>query len=374
MPLRAYINNQEIISIDQDDKQWEDLKKRLKSKEAVVILSCYNQQGFLRTSNKGLKHFVHAKSISHCDWKPESPEHLRAKIEILEACKKNSWKAIPEFSEANWRADVLAIQNHKRIAFEIQWSKQTLEETKLRQERYKESKVRGCWFFRTIPKELREYFRPIKADKELPAFKIFKDDNSNIIVQLKEIQIPLKTFVACLLKSQVKYCEHITLKPMQKVTIIFFMTTCWKCHRPQYLWTVDRNLKTVCNLDFYLMGSMWNNKDLDKNQKIYEAVKGFLKTEQGYNLKIGQLKTRYSKTAEEHYLSYGCYYCDSIFGDWFLRTEKMEGQHDPKSLRYEVEIELEPVRESMPHWCYSENVQFCEWIQLLEQKGHPMLS
>ncbi|NTW18443.1 MAG: hypothetical protein HGA42_02055, partial [Nostocales cyanobacterium W4_Combined_metabat2_030] len=43
-----------------------------------------------------------------------------------------------------------------------------------------ESNVRGCWFFRTAPKELREYDEHLKADKEIPAFKIFKDENSMI--------------------------------------------------------------------------------------------------------------------------------------------------------------------------------------------------
>jgi hypothetical protein len=360
MPLRAYIDNEEIISIDQDEKQWDDLKKRLKSKESVLTLPCCQQIGFLRTSSKGLKHFVHAKSNNTCDWKPESPEHLRAKIEIIEACKENGWKAIPEFSETNWRADVLAIQNEKRIAFEVQWSKQTFEDTKFRQDRYKESNVRGCWFFRTAPKELREYDEHLKADKEIPAFKIFKDENLNIIAQLKQTQLPLRTLVDSLLKRRLKFCEHIRLKPKQEVTIVFFETSCWKCHKPQHLWTVEQNLVTVCNQDFYLMGSMWDNDDIDKSPKIYEAVKQFLQTETGKNLKIGQLKKRYSKTVHESYLSHGCFYCDSIFGDWFLNTEKMDGQNDPNSLRHKVEIEFNITKEEGQHWCYSDNGQFCE--------------
>jgi len=165
MPLRAYIDNEEINSIDQTDEQWNDLKKRLKNNKYSLKLSCCKQDGFLRTSSKGLKHFVHSKSDNTCDWKPESPEHLKAKIEIIEACKLNGWKAIPEFSETNWRADVLAIQNDKRIAFEVQWNKQTFEEIKIKQGRYKESNVRGCWFFRTAPKQLRNYDDSLIADK-----------------------------------------------------------------------------------------------------------------------------------------------------------------------------------------------------------------
>lgn len=360
MPLRAYIDDEEIISIDLTDEQWNDLKKRIKSKNSLLTLPCCKQEGFLRTSSKGLKHFVHAKSDNTCDWKPESPEHLRAKIEIIEVCKENGWKAIPEFAETNWRADVLAIHNDKRIAFEVQWSKQTFEETKFRQDRYKESNVRGCWFFRTAPKELRDYDDALIADKEIPAFKIFKDENSNITAQLKQTQLPLKSLVDSLLKRKLKFCEHIKVKPKQEVTIIFFETSCWKCKKLQHLWTVDQSLLTVCNQDFYVMGSMWDSDAIDKSPKIYEAVKQFLKTESGKHLKIGELKKRYSKTVNESYLSHGCFYCDSIFGDWFLNTEKMDGQTDPQSIRHKIEIDLGIMKEEGEHWCYSDNGEFCE--------------
>lgn len=87
MPLRAYIEDKEIVSIDLNDEEWSALKARLKAKEIVLTLPCCGQEGFLRTSNRGLKHFVHLKSANPCDWKPESAEHLKAKVAIMEACR-----------------------------------------------------------------------------------------------------------------------------------------------------------------------------------------------------------------------------------------------------------------------------------------------
>ncbi len=166
--------------------------------------------------------------------------------------------------------------------------------------------------------------------------------------------------VGSLLKRQLKFCEQIRLKPQQEVTIVFFDTSCWKCHKPQHLWTVEQSLLTVCNQDFYLMGSMWDGDDIDKSPKIYEAVKQFLKTNKGNRLKIGQLKNRYSKTVHGSYLSHGCFYCDAIFGDFHLTLEKMEGQIDPNSIRKKVEIDLGTIKEEGKHWCYSNNGQHCE--------------
>jgi len=108
------------------------------------------------------------------------------------------------------------------------------------------------------------------------------------------------------------------------------------------------------------MGSMWDSDAIDKSPQIYEAVKQLLKTESGKHLKIGELKKRYSKTVNESYLSHGCFYCDSIFGDWFLNTEKVDGQTDPKSIRHKIEIDLGIMKEEGEHWCYSDNGEFCE--------------
>lgn len=357
MPLRAQIDNEDIISIDLTDEQWNNLKKRLKTKASVLILPCCGQEGFLRKSSRGLKHFVHSKSEHTCDWKPESPEHLKAKIAIIEACKENGWEAIPEFSEADWRADVLAIQNNKRIAFEVQWSKQTFEETKYRQDRYKKSNVRGCWFFRTVPYELQE---ELVADKEIPAFRVSKDDYSNIIAQLDQVQLPLKSLVDNLLKRKLKFCTHTRLNSRQNVTIIFFEYHCWKCGKTQHSYCVERNFSTVCNRSFNVTESMWDSENIDKSPQIQEAVRQFLKTETGKNLKIGTLKDRFSRTVGHSYLSHGCFYCDAIFGDWYLQIDNLYSQNDSTNIRHVVEIDLGEMKEENPHWCYSENGQFCE--------------
>lgn len=359
MPLRACIDNQEIISVDLTDDEWNHLKLQLKTDQSSLTLPCCGGEGFLRTSSKGLKHFVHSKS-ARCDWKPESAEHLKAKVAILEACRECGWEAIPEYSEADWRADVLAIQGQKRIAFEVQWSRQSYEETQFRQSRYKASDVRGCWFFRIAPKEMVNYDKSLVADKDIPAFKIFKNEDSEIYVQFGERRIPLKTMVVSLLNRKLKFCEHTRIRPKQEITISFFEYDCWKCHKKQYCYAVTSPLKTVCGLDIDPCSSMWDNDDIDKNPQVYDAVQRFLKTEQGKEMRIGKLQPRFSKTVGHNYLSHGCYYCNAIFGDFFLQEEKFFAQDSPDSIRYTTTVELTPILQKNPHWCFSEDGYFCE--------------
>ncbi len=361
MPLRAFINEIETISIDLDNARWNELKKLVKSQSSVVRLPCCNQNGYLRTSSAGLKHFVHSKSQNNCDWKPESAEHLKSKIEIIEACKESGWNAIPEYSEENWRADVLATNGTTRIAFEVQWSKQTLEETKFRQERYKNSGVRGCWFFKTAPKEMRDYDENnLKASKEIPAFKIFKDTNSNIQAHLNHEQLTLNSLVKKLLNRHLRVCNKTRAKLKQEVEIILFETSCWKCNEPQHLWTVERNLTTVCNQKFHSFHSSWDNEDLDKSPEVYNALKNYLKSEDGKSLRIGELKKRNSKMAQTTYLSHGCYKCDSIFGDFYIMEEKSYAYHNTKNLRFKVELMKTDLIYNKAHWCFSESNEFCE--------------
>ena len=135
--------------------------------------------------------------------------------------------------------------------------------------------------------------------------------------------MPLKALISNLLARKLKFCEHIRSAPKQKVTIIFFEMKCWKCGTLQYCYTVEPSLKSVCNCDFDVERSSWDDHDIDKHPGVYAAVQDFLQTEEGRQLKVGPVKKRYSRTVADSYLSHGCYYCDAIFGDFHLIEEKL---------------------------------------------------
>lgn len=172
--------------------------------------------------------------------------------------------------------------------------------------------------------------------------------------------MPLRDFTSRLLNRRIRYCNHITAKPVQDVTIVLFHTNCWKCNEGQHLWTVDETLKTHCGQLIHKMGSTWSSDQLDKRADIYAAVQNFLATDQGKHLRVGQLKKRYSNTIRNSYLSHGCYSCNSIFGDFFLGSEKRGGLFDPNSIRFTVKIEIGELKQESKHWCYSEDGKFCE--------------
>lgn len=358
MPLRAYIDGEEVVSLNLTEEEWYVLKKRIRAKTTAVKLPCCGQEGHLRKSSRGLKHFVHPKSAFTCNWKPESPDHLKAKTEILEGCEDAGWPARPEIAEANWQADVLAQKGDKRIAFEVQLSKQTLEETESRQERYRNSGVRGCWFFKRMPNGL-------PPSKHLPAFEIFKEKDQAYIFYsvIGNRKMSVKYLTESLLKGKFKYCENLSITPPQKIIIAFFEIACWKCKKNQHLYAVSQGdeVEASCG-ESIALGSIETlfNTELDKHPEVYKAVKSICQSAEGKHLKVGQLKQRYSKTVKESYLSHGCYYCDALFGDFFLLHEKDDGLNSQSSTWFTKKVNLRSFKVEQPHWCYSETREFCE--------------
>lgn len=360
MPLRAFFGEQELISTDLPQEQWDALKEAVKSGKKPLILPCCQQPGFLRVSSKGLRHFVHAKSSETCDWKPESAEHLRAKSEIIAACRASGWHAIPEYAENDWRADVLATKNNLRIAFEVQWSPQTLEETEFRQKRYEQANVRGCWFFRKLPKGMKEFWGSQIIRQDIPSFEIHNDKFNNINVTFENNTINLNDFTKKLLNRNLKIVKNYRLYPIQEVLIVFFPYVCYKCYKLQDLYVVDNQAKTVCGKTIRVAGSMWGDDDLSKHPKVYEAVQQFVRTPEGSHLRIGQVKSRYSKTLNRSYLSHGCAYCDVIFGGLPTAMKQSEALFEKSNFSIKVEVDLGKIMQEGVHWCYAENRDFCE--------------
>lgn len=356
MPLRAYIKGEEKLSIKFSDEDWNLLKEDIKKGVSNIVLPCCDQHGTLRKSSKGLKHFLHIKSQSTCDWKPESPEHLSSKIEVIKACEDNGWSATPEYAENDWRADVLAVKDDKRIAFEIQWSNQTNDDTVLRQERYKTSNVRGCWFFKTIPKQLRYYGDRYIALKEMPFFKIEKID-SETYVNFNNHRWALKEFVGHLLNGNIKFRENYSPLADQEIEIIFFDTICWNCDKPQHLYTVKTSIKSECGND---MTGPWDEENIDIHPEIISAVSEIQKSKSDSDFKIGEVKMRYSKTMEDSYLSHGCYHCDALFGDWFVSKDKKDALYEGSNITFKKKITINNLSLKSEHWCYSENKYFCK--------------
>ncbi len=360
MPLRAIIENKEVISTFLSKEEWISLRNYIKSNNVDVLISQTFKKGYLRTSKLGLQHFAHKKGEKPENWKPESQQHLLAKSEVLLGCKDAGWDAKSEFSENDWIADVIAIKGKIRVAFEIQWSRQSYEKTLERQNKFKNSNVRGCWFIKNPPKEICDWEKKIIAEKETPIFRIYETEKGEICIDLYGNKIPIRQFVKALLNHKIKYCTHLVSKENQNIEIIFSEIKCWKCKTNQHIYIIQDTLESKCGQQIELQDDDWSNNSFKHNPQIHNIVNNFLKTEKGKSIKIGEIKKRYSNTIKSSYISFGCIKCDSLFGDFYLPNAFAYKFEHKNYLSIFADIELPKIKEEHPHWCFSESKEFCE--------------
>ena len=345
MPFKAKVNGKTIISIDMSTDEWNELKKAVRSNKTSIKLFCCGGLAYSRMSKMGTKHFVH-KTKYKCNWKPESVNHLKTKEIIFKACKEEGWNVEPEYGFNDWIADVFATKGNTKIALEAQWSRQTDEETRIRQEKYRKDGVKGIWFFRNLP-------RSLTADEDIPAFKLSKkDDNYFVMIGCSEIE--LSSAVKSLLRGGVEFRKKLAYKRAQIAHIYKFEMECWNCGRTTPVIGVYSNYVACCGGEFYSMDL--SDEDLGmaiaalQNRGVKELAD------------LAPIKKRYSKTMSYSYWSNGCKWCGAIVGEWFLRDalldfvciEQIPILKAPFTLNERIEFE------EYPHWCLKGDEGFCE--------------
>lgn len=318
-----------------------------------VRIPCCGNPAYLRTSKHDFHHFVH-KSIGDCISKHETWQHLKAKQEIVRACRAAGYDASTEVEGDGWRADVLAVKGNARIAFEVQWSSQTWEVTQERQQKFTEMGVRGCWFFKTPPASY-------KASHEVPLFKLNITNEACTVLfnsysyesWQEHHKISLPDFVSALLSGKLKFCDELRAAKRQKVRMVFTETDCWSCKKTFHIYYVH-NLKSSCGDEVGI--------DLFDRQMIAMAI-DFVKSPEGQHIQLGYIKKRYSKTVNDSYVSFGCPHCDAIVGDFFLRHDilmRAPYYEDEAPAILEKEITLSSqLGRTYPHWCFSQIGDFC---------------
>jgi len=351
MPLKCLRDAEPLYSFDfEADADWETLRKANAS-SAPLRMPCCGAGVVLRTSKLGTKHFSHARR-GPCSTAPESAQHLLAKRAIIDGVRRTVWKADTEQpgespEHGAWIADVLATQGHKKVAIEVQWSRQDEEETRRRQARYAAGGVRGLWLF-------RQHDFPVA--KDCPAFRLVLDDDSQgFTVKLPSPEyspswmrpgereearywqqsIELSRFVEGVLSGRLRFAPALGMTmPLEVLTEA---AECWRC---------KKETRLVLRLRFAASRVLPGCADIELPYGIFDEI------DHGENIVasmlpaallkrhgIGPLRRRYSKTERGSYLSNGCVHCNALQGRFF---EHHYG--------YDLEATLEVQARLDPHW------------------------
>lgn len=230
MPLKAVLHGQPILAPLLNDREWAELYFQRR----FLVLPCCPEAPVQMRGGAGtarVQHFSHTP-LPTCAFRGETTAHLRAKVEIAQACADAGWAVDIEHAEDDWRADVLAVSGHRRVAFEAQWSRQTLGETEARQARYRAAGVRGCWFMRYPPLAPRASTvnSALEARRDLPVFLLRKErEREAYRVQVGSRVYPLSEIVGALLGGRIAFRTHRTVSGDLPLEITFYDKTCPGC-------------------------------------------------------------------------------------------------------------------------------------------------
>lgn len=361
MPLRALVNEEEVVAPLISESDWGALKQRVRGSSDAVRLPCCDAPGFLRTSKLGTRHFVH-KRAGGCHGSGETMQHLWAKAEVLKACADAGWQARPEVVGDGWRADVLAERGKARVAVEVQWSRQDQDVSRFRQDRYAASGVRACWLLRGE--------QPETASKELPVFEMRAGTDDPVSVWHHGQEFTVREFVRMLLEGQVRFAATT----VRRVRVQFLELECWRCHKPSHVFQVSEKIGCGYQDSEWREPGDWDRAETFDDDTLLQVYRWHRETGSSAGVRLGEIKIRSGRTMESSYMSFGCPFCDALFGRWFLDHELFVfAEPDDFTHRFEFE---RPYQRSRPQsddpgeleWLAKQDAQQAHWC--LPADGH----
>ncbi|MDZ4765586.1 MAG: hypothetical protein SGI73_13630 [Chloroflexota bacterium] len=280
----------------------------------------------------------------------ETVQHQRAKSDIAAACARAGYSTRFEAIGDGWRADVLAFppaQPETRLAFEVQWSPLTFEDTLMRQRRYSEAGVRGCWFFRTPPPKLQtgDPLR-LRARRDLPLFKLLVNADGSFDVALNGRLHRLGAFVEALLRRQIRFCTTARASGGARVQFAFIPMTCTVCGRIAHIDQPDFRLTAAC-------GALVQPPDVNA-LTFAPAVRAA--AEQSARANGYRVKALES--------GFACAYCGTPFAPQAVEIAVYgsgRSVNERRALEDTTEIALPaPMASHLGHWCYPPDGNFCD--------------
>lgn len=249
---------------------------------------------------------------------------------VLSVSRNLKLEAATKCKSEKWSADIVVNCGTYKVAFNVCKSPRNVEET---YKTMREERICGCWLLMPAKNSV---FLP----NNMPCFKLsgksdviqvflnseFDDDSSNIIA--------LDSFISSLIKGNIRFAQKMLVKYIE---VCFFNMECWKCHKKNQVYFINRFLSSDGNSIPCYNASM---DKLEFNPMIINSIERYINVHPELGIKMGKIKPRYSKTIGESYPSFGCAYCDSIFGNHFVQEEMLEMMYYSNNL-LKVRIEIQ---------------------------------
>ena len=285
-----------------------------------------------------------------------------------------------------WIADVLATPpgGRRPLAFEVQWSAQSLDATLARQAAYAADGVRGCWFFRHPPAQAA-------PDPALPLFGLALDADDRPVVASPFVLAPgggaddgattwpLDAFVAALLARRLRFRPCVTARARPAGRLVFFHHPCRRCARSFLLWYVEGwtvRARSGCGVALVRRPPRRRTVAAELAEALAPATRAVVATfvgGAGRGLPVADTLAR-RRAERGAALAFACPHCGApVAAGWLARADAFGRARRRFSRRAEpgrptdmppatCPLPPEPafvLREARPHWCYPAGHDWC---------------
>lgn len=319
MPLSARLDGVLLVSSLCDDTQWEEaVAVSRKAPERLVMgysgLPCHP-----RVSKLGLRHFVHRRGVdAPALTAPETPEHRLTKTLIVQAAARLGWRAETEVpaEDGSWIADTLLTKGERRIAIEVQWSRQSPDEYRRRQERYEDAGIECVWLHRH---EIKAWDRAacgaplfrLSVDKKAREARVStpsleKYEGEGWVRAGSEDTLSLDSFIVTALTYG--------LATPSSESLDLWASRCWSCQGDMACWTLHGGPAEEFFVPHNPMRTLKARKALDRLREVLPDVLGLPE--------FAIPREAWTKTSGMKYTAFHCPQCERLQGDFFLMSER----------------------------------------------------
>lgn len=114
---------------------------------------------------------------------------------------------------------------------------------------------------------------------------------------------------------------------IKEIEVFFFTDRCYRCGEEIGCYSVEK-ITTKDGTILKATPSMSFDNDLMFNDEIVRLIRLYLEDHPELNIKIGQIKKRFSNAIGDSYTSFGCPDCDALLGNWYLYEAYIEYNYD----------------------------------------------
>lgn len=309
MPLRGVVDGVELVSCLLEDQEWLDLKLATRKRAKVPTLQC-GHPAVCKTSSLGTKFFAHARGTAEAGCPtPESPQHILLKGLVVQTAVAVGWGATPEAIGDGWRADVLLEHEGRRLAVEIQWTEQTPEIFKSRQERYEAAGIECIWLYRVPRGRPMPYYL-----RSMPVLSVTLQPDGQALCRSTSESVA-KTLV-WILGDSLRWRKTTIDQANAAAQINIYRRPC-RCGAWMVLWYMPE-VQISCECDelaFDLHPDEFMRTRPEASPMVVNRVK---EATQDWRTPHAEIRPTYTRASGTTYAAFNCPTCSAVQGEVFL--------------------------------------------------------